>query len=323
VSVIIPAYNYGRFIGATLRSVQAQTLEAWEVLVVDDGSTDDTAQIVSAVSAADPRIRCVTQANSGLSAGRNRGLRETSAPLVQFLDADDLIGPDKLRHQARLLDSLVKVDLVYGVTRYFRDGENAQSASWERELAKVTASGEELVAALIENNIMAVQAPLIRRSLLGRVGEFDTSLRALEDWDFWIRCALSGATFLFDDSGGPACSSYVRLHDSSMTNKREGMLRIEIDARRRYHAELPEALRRRNLHRIRETEADIGVREALSGRPRQGALKLLRSGCSERRLRWLVLGVLAPGLGSAPGRRALESWRRLKTRWRLTKGSPE
>ena len=94
VSVIIPAYNQSIYINESVRSVLGQSYQDFELIVVDDGSTDETPQILAKIQ--DPRIRIVRQSNSGLSAARNTGLRESSAPLVTFLDSDDFFLPEKL-----------------------------------------------------------------------------------------------------------------------------------------------------------------------------------------------------------------------------------
>src|SRR5215210_6468575 len=99
VSVVVPTYNYGRFIGETLDSLRAQTYDEWECVVVDDGSTDDTEGVVARVSAADARVRYVRQANQRQAVAKNTGLAESCGRYVQFLDADDLLEPRKFERQ--------------------------------------------------------------------------------------------------------------------------------------------------------------------------------------------------------------------------------
>ena len=311
VSVIIPAFNYGRFIARTIELVQAQTLTDWECLVVDDGSTDNTGEAVAAIAANDARVKYLRQPNAGLGATRNTGLRATSGEFVQFLDADDLLGPRKLERQVEILRSRPEVDLVYGDARYFRDATpGSPRAEWDRPLSTVSGAGEPLLSALLVDNIMVVQASLTRRPLLKRVGGFDPSLPRLEDWDCWIRCALTGAVFLYDSDAGPDCLSYVRVHRASMSSDIEAMLRTGVALRGQIHASLPLRLRRANIRRIHQSEAELGLREALGRKPRQGAVKLLRLGVAERHVRWLVLGCAVPLLRLRPGRWALKSWRR-------------
>ena len=324
VSVIVPAFNYGQFIARTIESVQAQTLADWECLVVDDGSSDDTGEVVAAIAANDSRVTYLRQPNAGLSAARNAGLRATTGEFVQFLDADDLIGPRKLERQAEILASRPEVDLVYGEARFFRDATpESPRVEWKRRLSTVSGAGEPLLAALVSANITVVQAPLIRRPLLELVRGFDPDLRALEDWDCWIRCALGGGEFLHDAGTGPDYWSYVRVHGASMSNDIDGMQRTAIEVRLRIHDRLSPRLQRLNTRRIHETEASLGLREALGSSPRAGARKLFNAGASERDLRWLILGCAVPILRQRPGRWAVQSLRKARARRRRSAGSPE
>ena len=102
VSVVIGTYNSARWLGATIDSVRRQTFQDWELVIVDDGSTDDTRRVVGG-HADDPRIRYVFQTRAGRSAARNRGIAMSSGPLVAFLDADDLWRPEKLAKQVSTL----------------------------------------------------------------------------------------------------------------------------------------------------------------------------------------------------------------------------
>src|ERR1700749_83796 len=99
VSVIMPAYNSGRYLAESVRSVQAQTFGGWELVVVDDGSTDDTGEVARRLAEADARVRYVRRPNGGQAAARNTGLAEARGRLVAFLDADDLWLPEKLEAQ--------------------------------------------------------------------------------------------------------------------------------------------------------------------------------------------------------------------------------
>jgi glycosyltransferase involved in cell wall biosynthesis len=125
VSVVIPVHNYARYVPEAIASVQAQTLQAWECVVVDDGSTDDTPEVLARLSALDDRITVVRQAQRGLSAARNHGLQASRGRYVQFLDADDLLHEGKLEVHVKALEARPDVDIVFGPTSYFDDGEPA------------------------------------------------------------------------------------------------------------------------------------------------------------------------------------------------------
>lgn len=112
VSVIIPAYNASRYIGETIRSVQAQTYTNWELIVIDDGSTDNTPAIVKEFLT-DNRISYYHQKNSGVSAARNYGLEKAKGDYIAFIDADDLMHPENLNEKASLLDARNEIDYVF------------------------------------------------------------------------------------------------------------------------------------------------------------------------------------------------------------------
>src|SRR6478752_5902047 len=113
VTVIIPCFNYGRFLPDALDSIRTQTYEAWECLVVDDGSTDNTREVVSRYAQQDARFRYLFQSNSGVSSARNTALKEANGTYIQLLDADDLIEKEKLKLQVAFLEKNANVDLVY------------------------------------------------------------------------------------------------------------------------------------------------------------------------------------------------------------------
>lgn len=235
ISVIIPCYNYGWLLPETLDALLAQTYPCWEAIVVDDGSVDNTRAIVAAYQHRDARFRYQHQANGGMSAARNHGLRLARGEYVQFLDADDLLAPGKFAWQAAFLDAHPAVDLVYGSMRYFRHGAPAvlsRSADMRDQpwMAEAQGQGEALVNVLVKQSIMVVNAPLLRAALVGRVGPFSETLRSVEDWEFWIRCAIAGARFRYDPA--PAAWAIVRVHPTSVSHNLLGMHTCEVQMRR-------------------------------------------------------------------------------------------
>ena len=147
VSIIIPTYNYGALIGETLSSLQRQTLTDWECVVVDDGSTDDTAGVVARVAGRDPRVRYLRQENQRQSVAKNTGLADARGKYVQFLDADDLIEPLKFERQVEFLEAHAEADIVYGGVRFFRTERPAErlyamfgeNESWMPEVSGASA----------------------------------------------------------------------------------------------------------------------------------------------------------------------------------------
>jgi glycosyltransferase involved in cell wall biosynthesis len=214
VSVVIPAYNYGHYIGSSVRSVLAQDYPELEVIVVDDGSTDDTAQVVASLN--DPRVRYVWQQNAGLSAARNTGVAAAKYDLIGFLDADDLWLP-------RFLRSVVKVFADRGdsfglvATSTNRMDEHGTPLPSPRD--PLAAGGELTVKEFCLRNRPYSSSIVVRRSVFDTVGGFDRSLRSSEDRDMWIRATAAGFRFYF--IGEPL--AVLRRHRVNMSKDAERM----------------------------------------------------------------------------------------------------
>jgi glycosyltransferase involved in cell wall biosynthesis len=183
VSVVIPTYNYGRFIRDALSSVLAQTRSPAEIIVVDDGSTDETAAVVAAFGNA---VRYIRQDNAGVCAARNLGVSESTSELIAFLDADDTLEPSNLEKQVARFDSEEGIGLVHCAMREF-DDETGETIRVYME------GGEDRVAdslLLWEGPlIVAPGAVIVSRKAFDRVGGFDTRMKVGEDWDFCYRVA--------------------------------------------------------------------------------------------------------------------------------------
>lgn len=197
VSVVIPLYNSARWIEGSVNSVLAQTFSDFELIVVDDGGTDDGAEI--AVRSGDPRIRVVRQENRGLAGARNTGVRNARGAFVAFLDADDLWRPEKLARHMELLES----DPEAGVTFSWSELIDVDGAPLGMIQKPRTNS---ITQALIfcRNPIGNGSAPVLRRAVLDRIefrhpehGHtcwFDETFRQSEDIECWTRIALTVAT---------------------------------------------------------------------------------------------------------------------------------
>lgn len=227
VSIIIPCYNYGWLLAETLDSVIAQTHQLWECIVVDDGSTDNTKAVVEQYQALDKRFSYLHQVNGGMSAARNSGLRVAKGKYIQFLDADDLIMPRKLELQSKFLAENPHVDIVYGGVRYFRHGErdqlsqsfNMQDRPW---MTPLQGKGASILKAMIEENQMVTNAPLLNSSVIKKVGMFSVKMRGMEDWDFWVRCAAANMYFHYDED--PNIWTLVRVHPTSTSQNHQRMM---------------------------------------------------------------------------------------------------
>jgi glycosyltransferase involved in cell wall biosynthesis len=190
VSVVIPAYNAASTLDETLRSVRSQTHKALEIIVVNDGSTDETETIAQRHAADDSRVRIITQDNAGLAAARNTGWRRARSDLIAFLDADDLWAPTKIERQLQALEAGgERVGLVY--CWYARiDHRSVITGSWEGARLE----GHVLKPILAGNFIGNGSSALIRRQALIDANGFQSRLRAAgaegcEDWLFYCRVA--------------------------------------------------------------------------------------------------------------------------------------
>ncbi len=317
VSVIVPTHNYGRYLGEAIESLRRQGDVDWECVVVDDGSTDDTAEIVAALAAGDGRISYLAQAAAGPSAARNAGLAATSGEFVQFLDADDFLGPGKLRHQLGVFARRPEADIVYGGARYFVD--ESAGRRWIEGPKPRAVRGVEgsALATLVDDNILVTEAPLIRRALLEKIGGFDARIRRMEDWECWLRCALAGAYFLHDGSDDPDTLPCVRVHRTSSSQDQIAMHEAAAQVRKGIEGKLEDPrLRRLNRRRIHEHWAVIGMLEGLGDHPAAGMRHLLNAGLAERRLTWLAWGVLMPLVRRPPGSWAMNRLRSFRARRR-------
>ena len=228
VSVVIPCFRQARFLEACLRSLQAQTWPYWEAIVIDDGSPDDTQQVLARMALSEPRLRSVAQRNQGVCAARNTGLALAKGEFVQFLDADDLIETDKLRWQVAALRRYSDASLVYGDALYFDDSDPTRR-SYALDLSpnaynwiqvEATKQVSTLEKSLIRNPF-PVCAPLVRRASLESVGAFDVLLTHCEDWELWIRLASSQHKFAYQPHDNTL--ALIRAHPSSVSNDTTGM----------------------------------------------------------------------------------------------------
>ena len=186
-SLIIPTFNHARFVGAAIDSALAQTVSAFEIIVVDDGSTDETPAVLARYAA---RVRVLRQENRGLSAARNAGLAAAHGKFVSFLDADDVMAPTKLAAQLEVLERSHAIGWTYCDVLMETVVTGATARASERFGYASRALDGWLFPELIHGNFIPAIAPLVRRTALEVAGGFDERLTALEDWDMWLRLSL-------------------------------------------------------------------------------------------------------------------------------------
>lgn len=269
IGIVIPAFNVAPYIGQALRSVQAQTWRDWTMTVVDDGSLDGTAAIARGMLG--PESRLIRQSNMGVSAARNRGVADTAADAILFLDGDDWLAPAALATLAATLRANPAAVAAVGAHTRVPGHRRARRA----------AGGDVLNRLLVRNLFANGGHLLIRRQALAVAGAFDTSLRFGEDWEYWIRLACLGP---FAATGRREPLLFVReRHDSaylSMAARRESFTPCldAIFARPELMARLgPAALVKARQRAEAECDWIAGRELVRHGLPAAGWPMLLRS----------------------------------------------
>lgn len=181
VSVVIPTYNLAPFLPGAVASVREQGWPDVEIIIVDDGSTDDTPEVLERL-ARERGVRWFRQENAGASSARNRGILEARKEWVAFLDADDFWLAGKLAVQFEALERNPSARFSFAEQRLrFEDGSEVDQNS------RITDT--PLLPQLLVGNLFATPTAIVRRDCFDEVGLFDTSLRTGEDWDMWMRLA--------------------------------------------------------------------------------------------------------------------------------------
>jgi tetratricopeptide (TPR) repeat protein len=179
VSVIIPNYNHARYIGDAIESVLAQDYHNYEIIVVDDGSTDNSREVVAQFG---DTVKYIWQENQGLSAARNTGIAVSSGAYIGLLDADDLYEPHFMSTLVPLMKRRPEIDGVHCGYRFVDHLDNPLPQIEARSIPE-----GRLYEQLLGSNFLAPESMLVRRYCYDVAGNFDSSLRALEDWDMWLR----------------------------------------------------------------------------------------------------------------------------------------
>ena len=207
VSVIIPNYNYARYLKDAIVSVQAQTYSNIEIIVVNNGSTDNSLHLLQQFGS---QITLIDQENLGQAGARNSGLRAANGDLIAFLDADDFWQNDKIEKQIRLITS--EIELVYsGITRFRDESGRVESVLLPQFKGDCHHYFTDLTAVSIV--LSGESTSLFTRNLLNLVGNFDPELNSASGWDFFRRCSiLTNFDFV------PEPLTNYRLHSNNMSN---------------------------------------------------------------------------------------------------------
>jgi glycosyltransferase involved in cell wall biosynthesis len=258
ISVVIPTYNRATLLLEAIESVRRQTRPVEEIMVVDDGSKDETERIMSIPS---PGIRYIRQPNGGPAVARNTGLKNVTGDFVALLDSDDLWVPDRLERQLALFAQDPSLGVAFGLESKFTAGQES-TEGWEirdpavREaLANSQGALPDAFGLLLRENYIPTSSILVRRELLAKTGLMDPSVQPAEDYDLWFRLALNGGRFAF--MHGVAC--HRRFQGDNLVNQwtRLAIAGAKVLARYCDHAPAHRAMARRRLELI---HYDIGSR---------------------------------------------------------------
>ena len=226
VDIVIPAFNAARYIDQTLESIALQGSLVHSIIVVNDGSTDQTAKVVEAFIKQHPQlnIQLINQANAGLANARNAGIQHATAPYIALLDADDIWLKDKLAQQLEVFNTSLDPRLGVVYASYELIDQNSSLIPNEKGIIKPQARGDVRPKLLTGNFISGSGSNvLIKSEVFKEVGLFDESLRASEDWDMWLRIAQK---FHFDFVDSPLVQ--IRVHQSNMQKDFSRMLASEL-----------------------------------------------------------------------------------------------
>ncbi|MCE5307561.1 MAG: glycosyltransferase family 2 protein [Acidobacteriales bacterium] len=211
VSVVIPNYNHTRYLGGAVQSVISQTYQDIEIIVVDDGSTDGCAEVVSGFGG---RVRYMRQENQGLAGARNTGIRAASGELVGLLDADDQWLPG-------FLERMVSVALLHpNAAAYFCSARGMDESSHDlpQVFGRAPHSRDGLYATLLRASFIIPSTTVVRRDAVVAAGLFDQSLRSCEDLDLWLRLLATHEVI-----GAPECLVRYRVHDNTLSARADSM----------------------------------------------------------------------------------------------------
>jgi GT2 family glycosyltransferase len=301
-SVVIAAYQAADTVAAAVGSVLSQTCQDFEVIVVDDGSSDDTARVAEAIAEKDPRVRVHRQANGGPSAARNSGIAAGTGQYVSMLDSDDLWLPDYLHEMGRALDLDPDVGFAYTEAWAFNEtsGRFLKTTAMARQHPPAqTLAHERFLAELIQRNFV-YNAVTLRRPVLEKVGGYDTGMTHGEDYELWLRIANSG----FNAARVPGPLAIKCDSPGSLSDDDEAMAAGVVQAYRAVLERQPAAPRIKALAMARLDE----LREAERRRSHGGgqllwsATRALAAVTRKPRMRWLQRSTPPPGVAEAfPG----------------------
>ena len=221
VSVIMPAYNAEKYITESIQSVQQQTHSNWELIIIDDGSTDNTKTLVLQFAKTDTRIKYFFQQNGKQGRARNNGIRQASGNLIAFLDADDLWLPEKLEKQILFIDS-AKADIVFADVMVIDEKRKKLKDSWG--VQKKSYAGSAGIIAFLKENKMPLLTVLAKKESIQKVNGFKESdeIQYGEDYELWLKMLQNNFAF----AGSNEKLAIYRQHETQSTKNTKAMLQV-------------------------------------------------------------------------------------------------
>lgn len=269
ISVIIPTYNYANYIKETIESVIAQTFKGFEIIVVDDGSTDETKAVLETYIKKNI-VKYIYQANQGLAAARNAGIKNSQGRLITFLDSDDLFTKDKLQVLREVLINNPSIGMAYG-NHLIWTGTKLYK---KPKFSSGQAPSGWILPQLFKTPLMSADSVLIRRECFKQVGLFDERLTSGEDWEMWLRLAKVYKIKYVDK-----IVAFVRVHPKSMSTNfirmGENKLQIQKSAYFNFQTQLLQAYSQNEIDKIFGlTYIDLAKHQLIQGTPRAARMHL-------------------------------------------------
>jgi len=266
ISIIIPTYNRANLLPRAIKSILNQTFKNFELIIVDDGSIDNTKEVVGRFRKNDKRVRYIWQDNSGAPAKpKNAGIKNAKGEFIAFLDSDDEWLVEKLEEQIKLFEKSNSSNLGFvGCNAVIIDKKNKKE--WGYKTPRCNNVFREL---LMNDFIFSSSSVIVKKEVFNKIGFFDENIRVGEDWDMWIRISRK---YDFDFVPEPLFKYYI--HNSNITNalsfeKQEKDLRYIFEKYRKYYEANPK------IHSIRLR--NDGTKYILAGKLQDGRKYFLKS----------------------------------------------
>lgn len=257
VSVIIPIYNAEKFISETIESVMAQTYPDWEIIAVDDGSTDKTPEILKEYKKKLPKkLHVITQKNSGVSIARNTGVSDAKGEYIAFLDHDDLWLPEKLEKQVKVLDSNKELGLLYSDSYMIDERGNLKkdtliSSIMSRNILRIKMFRGNILNELFCVDFIPLLTTIVRKDTFDKVGMFNPEYKISEDYDLFLRIAQ---LYTVDFIERPLAK--YRIHSRGISKNIEIRVNEDLQIMEYWLNKKPE-LRKELKHKIKLKKASL------------------------------------------------------------------